>query len=87
MCANTDLDVAMDACCTYSSPNPIATHLCNFDVERTTYATAQSRCTAKRGGDTCDWFSIDNSNGCTTFALDESWHWTNQDCRLRVEGA
>ena len=86
MCANPLLDVAMDACCQQSTTNTMATHLCKFDVERTTYNTARSRCQNERGGDTCDFYGIDNYSGCTNFWYEESWHWTNQDCLLQVKG-
>ena len=88
MCANPNLDVAMDACC--KNPNvsqPYGTHLCKFDAERTTYSRAQSRCQTETGGNTCDWYGIEgNSNTCTRFSLEENWHWTNKDCLMKVKG-
>eukprot|EP00586_Coscinodiscus_wailesii_P017163 CAMPEP_0172518280 /NCGR_PEP_ID=MMETSP1066-20121228/290722_1 /TAXON_ID=671091 /ORGANISM="Coscinodiscus wailesii, Strain CCMP2513" /LENGTH=2420 /DNA_ID=CAMNT_0013300633 /DNA_START=56 /DNA_END=7314 /DNA_ORIENTATION=- len=87
MCANQNLDVAFGACCQSQGPKPFATPLCKFDIERMTYGTARSRCqTETSNGDTCDWYGIDNwSNTCSTFGLKESWHWTNQDCLLKVK--
>ncbi len=87
MCANENLDVAFSACCTYAAPQPFATNLCKFDVERTTYATSQSRCQIETSGDTCDWYGIDIwSSSCSSFLLEENWHWTNQDCVMKVKG-
>jgi hypothetical protein len=86
MCANPELDFAMDACCGDPNQNkPGAAHLCEFHLERTTYATAQSRC-QNTGGDTCDWYSINNNNGCFDYQLTDNFHWTNEDCRLRAKG-
>lgn len=58
MCANAQLDgVAMDACCgNPNAPTPWATHHCKFDVERTSYNTANTRCQSYGGG-MCDWVS------------------------------
>ena len=88
MCANEYLDVAFSTCCKHTG-STFATNLCKFDVERTKYLTAQSRCQSETGGigNTCDWSGIDNwSNTCSSFLLEEDWHWTDQSCTVNMKG-
>ena len=68
MCANPSIDVAHDACCKFPSYlRPKAYFQCLYDLERTTYTTAKSRClSVYPSGDTCDWYWPSNDNGCTT---------------------
>ena len=68
MCANEKIDGAHDACCANLEWNtPVGSLLCYYDLERTTYLTAQSRCkNVYPDGDICDHFWINNDNQCTT---------------------
>lgn len=69
MCANPDLEGAYDACCENpSSSSPVATMLCYYDLERTTYSTARERCqtTFPSSGDTCDHHWTRTTDTCTT---------------------
>ena len=87
MCANEYLDNAYSACCTYAAAQPYATNICKFDIERTTYATAKSRCQSETGGDTCNWYGIDVwSSTCSAHLLSENWHWTNENCAMKMKG-
>ena len=86
MCANSFLDVAFGACCT--GGESYATPFCRFDIERTSYQTAQTRCTSEvLGGNTCNWAGINLwSPECSSHQLEENWHWTDQDCTMKVKG-
>ena len=48
MCANNQLPVAGNVCCDAEGKNPQS--ICLFRGERTTYATAQDRCSAYKPG-------------------------------------
>lgn len=66
MCANQNVEAAYDVCCEDPTKSK-ATPLCYYDLEKTTYTTAQSRCQSTfPAGDTCDHFRIEITNTCTT---------------------
>lgn len=68
MCANPKIEAAFDACC----KNPLKLEprgfmLCYYDLEKTTYSTAQSRCKATYPeGDLCDHHWASKTDTCTT---------------------
>jgi hypothetical protein len=88
MCANTQFEEIMDACCPASGDG--AQNLCTFTGERVKYATGASRCTAAYGANAgpCDWAWVWN-DGKTPDCLmwnDDNWHWTNKPCTVRIKG-
>jgi hypothetical protein len=90
MCANPNVEGAYDGCCSNpSSTRPKAYLQCLYDLEKTTFSTAQSRCqSVHAGGDICDWYTAVNATGCTTLAykMDDNWIWTNQHCPVKAKG-
>ncbi len=91
MCANPNVEAAFDACCSNPSASvPRGYMLCYYDLEKTTYATARSRCQSTYpGGDTCDHHWTPQTDTCTTgsYWMSDNWFWTNQDCQVKVKGA
>ena len=71
MCANQDIDAAYDTCCEKPLQNrPVASFLCYYDLERTTYATSKSRCNSiYPDGDMCDPHFIKDGGQCSTGAF------------------
>ena len=83
MCANTNLHVAMNACCLI--PNDGADNICEFTSERLSYPRSRSRCQNKGiTADTCDWTWI-NTNMCD-LSEPEKWHWSNASCKVLAKG-
>jgi len=66
MCANKNIAAAYDVCCEDTSWNG-GTELCKYDLEKTTYSTARTRCTSEySNGDLCDIYWVDSSDTCAT---------------------
>jgi len=92
MCANTAVDDAYEACCPRDQcwGWGCGQLFCEFTGERVKYDTASNRCQSRYGSqtDTCDWdwISSDGSNSGCTLWTDDNWHWTDQDCSVRVKG-
>lgn len=85
MCANPLLPAARSACCANWGA---ATEQCKFTNERTTFATASSRCNTGM----CQWVWIDDdasSSECAHWGdpNDDLYHWTgDEECTMQVKG-
>lgn len=98
MCANADLPLASDSCCTYPSwGNPGTRSLCSYTAEKTTFATSKQRCEdadelpVGRGVCAWGWFhdpeEVDESGyECHHFG-ETFWYWAGEDtCKLQAKG-
>lgn len=104
MCApKTVDDIAFGACCVSDNPahwlSTNADYFCEFSFERSSYASARSRCQNEvldnfPNPDTCDWTGLriyaNNENqreGCFQYMHEsyKSWHWTNATCAITAK--
>lgn len=91
VCVDQRLAVAGTVCCDNSGSNP--KNFCLYRGERTTYATAESRC-SELGLATCPWSTVPISDWCGS---DISWFdgeneatgmrfsWTSEDCSVKAQ--
>lgn len=81
MCANPKEAVASEACCAPDQKERGATHVCAYAGERTTLATAESRCAAI-GQALCNFRNLAVDALCPHRS---SYHWTSESCNLSVK--
>lgn len=78
MCARKESILAGVACCDPLDRKKVATRMCEFGAERTTYKTAQARCSSI-GQLPCDYRSFNSVNN-ETCPYDNLYRWTNVTC-------